>query len=232
MSGEPDRDRRNYWVADPTLQRVIRRAYERADAANNKNDEEPPTASTDSNREHDRFAVAEPSLRDYGRVVAETIADNADLIDDRGPTLHTYDRDGEVRNHVEYHPAQFENERLTYGPDAGVVAYAFHAPPDGEEPLGLLHTLSMGALLSYADPGLYCPVSMTAGVALVLDRFDDGRLGESFDRRSTPTEQSVMRRIDRRLTPSSRSFNTVDRNERHANQSVTKPMPTAADLRV
>lgn len=186
MSREADRDRRNYWTADPTLQRVVRRAYERADAANRTaNERRSGDSSADSNREHDRFTIAQPYLRHYGRVVAETIADNANLIDDRGPILHTYDRDGEVRNHVEYHPAQFENERLTYGPDAGVVAYAFHAPPDREEPLGLLHTLSMGALLSYADPGLYCPVSMTAGVALVLDRFDDGRLEEPFDRLTT-----------------------------------------------
>ncbi|MGM0604091.1 MAG: acyl-CoA dehydrogenase family protein [Halobacteriota archaeon] len=156
----------NYWTLDPTLRRAVRNAYRKCDQ------EEGP----------DRFAVAVPYLREYGGVVGHTIADNADLIDDHGPTLHTYDASGEVQNHIEYHPAQFENEALSYGPDAGIVAYSFDAPPEGDEPLGLVHALSMGALLSYADPGLYCPVSMTAGVALVLDRFDDGHLDAQFDR--------------------------------------------------
>ncbi|HET7324168.1 MAG TPA: acyl-CoA dehydrogenase family protein, partial [Halococcus sp.] len=37
-------------------------------------------------------------------------------------------------------------------------------------------------LLSYVDPGFCCPVSMSTGVALVLDTFDDGNLSEYFEK--------------------------------------------------
>jgi acyl-CoA dehydrogenase len=39
----------------------------------------------------------------------------------------------------------------------------------------------MQALLSYVDGGFCCPVSMTTGAAIVLDKFDDGDLSEYFE---------------------------------------------------
>ncbi|WP_435358179.1 acyl-CoA dehydrogenase family protein [Haloarchaeobius sp. DFWS5] len=119
----------------------------------------------------DEHSWAAEQLADFGAVVGRTIADNADLVDDHGPELHTYDARGEVQNYVEYHPAQFENERLAYG--AGIVSDSFEAPPGRDEPMPLTHHLAMEYLLSYADPGFTCPVSMTAGVALVLDKYAD-----------------------------------------------------------
>jgi acyl-CoA dehydrogenase len=157
--GEFDEGRgANYFDLDGALQREVARVY--------------PADQLEYGREQ---------LREYGGVAATTIADNADVIDDHGPELHTYDRDGEVQNEVEYHPAQFENERLTYG--AGLVSDSFEAPPGREEPLTFAHTLAMGYLLSYADPGFYCPASMTAGVALLLDKHggDDETLREYYE---------------------------------------------------
>ncbi|PSQ52723.1 acyl-CoA dehydrogenase, partial [Halobacteriales archaeon SW_12_67_38] len=147
----------NYWELDRTLQYEARRTYP---------DEE--------------FSWAEPRLAAFGDMVGSMIADNADRIDRHGPELHTYDRHGEVRNEVEYHPAQDENERITYE-KFGLTHDAFHAPPGRDDPLGLTHTLTQQALLSYADPGFVCPVSMTTGVALVLDEFDDGSLDGYFE---------------------------------------------------
>ncbi|WP_256684762.1 acyl-CoA dehydrogenase family protein [Halococcus qingdaonensis] len=148
----------NYWKLDRTLQFEVRRTYP---------DEE--------------FAWAEPRLSAFGDVVGSTVADNADRIDRHEPELHTYDEDGEVRNEVEYHPKQGENERIAYE-EFGLTHDAFHAPPGREEPMGLTHTLTQQTLLSYADAGFVCPVSMTNGVALVLDEFDDGSLDDYFSR--------------------------------------------------
>ena len=139
----------NYWALEPALAREARRVY--------------PDAEYD---------WASDILEDFGAVVGETIADNSDTIDRHGPILHTYDRRGDLLNEVEYHPAQFENERLSY--ETGMVADAFQPPPDREEPVGLIHTLTMQTILSYVDVGLVCPVSMTAGAALVLRNHDDG----------------------------------------------------------
>jgi acyl-CoA dehydrogenase len=147
----------NYWALDPTLRRAAARAYD---------DEE--------------FDWARPRLDSFGELVGTTIADNADTIDRHPPILHTYDREGNVANDVEYHPKQLENDRLTY--ETGIVADAFTPPEEREEPVGLAHTLTMQALLSYVDIGFVCPVSMTAGAALVLRNHDDGRLDEYFER--------------------------------------------------
>jgi acyl-CoA dehydrogenase len=137
----------NYWRLNPALQAEARRAYP-----------------------DDEFEWAESKLEAFGGVVGHTIADNADVVDEHGPELRTYDKHGDLLNAVEYHPAQFENEELVY--ESGIVADAFEAPPGRDDPVGLLHTLTMQLLLSYADTGLVCAQSMTAGAALVLRNHD------------------------------------------------------------
>ncbi|WP_458210801.1 acyl-CoA dehydrogenase family protein [Haladaptatus sp. NG-SE-30] len=147
----------NYWRFDPALQAEARRVYP-----------------------DDEFEWAESRLDEFGAIVGSAIADNSDVVDDHGPELEPYDKHGNVRNHVRYHPAHLENERLTY--ERGIVADAFRAPPERYEPVGLIHTLTMQLLLSYVDAGFVCPVSMTAGAALVLRNHDeDGSLDEYFE---------------------------------------------------
>jgi len=146
----------NYWGYDPVIQYEVRRTY--------------------SDSEYD---WAESRLDEFGEAVGTVIADISDTLDTHDPTLHTYDRDGEVQNEVEYHPDHFVAERLIY--EAGTVADSFVAPPGREEPMPITHNLAMEYLLTYTDIGLGCPVAMTAGVALVLDKFDDGDLEAFFD---------------------------------------------------
>jgi len=147
----------NYWSLDRTIQRELRRIY------------------TD-----DEFAWAESHLADFGDVVGHAIADNADYVDDHGPELHTYDPHGDVQNFVRYPAELTENERLAY--EAGVVADAFEAPPGRDEPMPLSHYLGMLYLLAYAETsGMVCPVAMTAGAALVLEKFDDGELADYYE---------------------------------------------------
>jgi acyl-CoA dehydrogenase len=155
--GALDEGRCNYWEWDPTLRFEARRTYP-----------------------DDEFAWAESLLAEYGEAVGSTIADNADIIDRHEPELHTYDADGEVQNEVEYHPLQFENERLTYD-DFRLTHDAFHAPPEREEPVGLLHTLTMQTLLCYTDVGFACPASMTVGAAVVLEKFGDETVDDYFE---------------------------------------------------
>ncbi|WP_049889302.1 acyl-CoA dehydrogenase family protein [Natronolimnohabitans innermongolicus] len=157
----------NYWDLDHPLERALRRTY---------TDEE--------------YEWAEPHLAAFGETVGRTIADNADYVDDHGPELHTYDDLGEVWNHVRYPLEQIENDRLAY--EQGIVADSFRAPPGREEPMPLSHTLSMQYLLSYADVGFDCPVAMTAGAALVLEKFDDGDLTEYADALTSRTYDDLI----------------------------------------
>jgi alkylation response protein AidB-like acyl-CoA dehydrogenase len=147
----------NYWNLDQTIQRELARVY-------------PDEA----------FAWAEPRLSDFGGVVGQVMADNADYVDRHGPELHTHDKHGAVQNLVRYPAEQVETERLAYG--AGVVADSFRAPPGRDDPLPLTHYLGMLYLLSYAETsGFVCPMAMTAGAALVLEKFDDGELKPYYD---------------------------------------------------
>jgi alkylation response protein AidB-like acyl-CoA dehydrogenase len=147
----------NYWALDETARREIARIYD-----------------------EDDFEWAEPRLEELGGIIGHTVADNADYIDKHGPELHSYDKHGEIQNFVRYPAEQIENEELVY--ETGLIADAFEAPPDREEPLPLTHFLSMFYLLTYAEgSGFGCPVAMTAGAALVLEKFDDGDLSEYYD---------------------------------------------------
>ncbi|MDJ1432685.1 acyl-CoA dehydrogenase family protein [Halostagnicola sp. A-GB9-2] len=138
----------NYWELDRALQRELERIY------------------TDS-----EFEWAESRLSTFGRTVGHKIADNADYIDDNGPVLESYDKHGEIQNYVRYPAEQHEDEELAY--EAGIVADSFHAPPGREGPMPFSHNLAMQYLLCYADPGFDCPVAMTTGAALVLEKFGD-----------------------------------------------------------
>ncbi|MFC7237105.1 acyl-CoA dehydrogenase family protein [Saliphagus sp. GCM10025317] len=146
----------NYWTLDRTLQREVARIYT-----------------------EDELEWARPRLKAFGELVGHTVTDNADVIDDHGPELEPYDKHGEVQNRVRYPPEQLENERLVY--ESGIVADAFEAPPGRDEPMPLAHNLAMQYLLCYADVGFDCPVAMTAGAALVLEKFDDGSLESYYD---------------------------------------------------
>ena len=146
----------NYWELDPTLRFEARRVYPEAE-----------------------FEWAEPVLDEFGEVLGHRMADTADRIDREGHELRSFDKYGDRLNEVEYHPLVGEQEEIVYE-EFGVTHDAFHAPPGREEPLGLSHALMMQALLSYVDAGFCCPVSMTNGAAIVLEKFDDGTLEEYF----------------------------------------------------
>ncbi len=150
----------NYWALDRTLRAAARRAYPEGE-----------------------FSWADDRLADLGDETGSRIVENSEAVERHPPELDTYDRNGEVANHVEYHPALLDTERATYC-EFGLAHDVFHAPDDRDEPLGLTHAVTMEALLSYADPGFVCPASMTVGAALVLDQFgrDGGVLESHFER--------------------------------------------------
>jgi len=192
----------NYWTLEPALAREARRVYP-----------------------EEEYDWAEQRLHDFGATVGETVAPNSDVIDAHGPELSTYDRHGDLLNAVEYHPAQFENERLSY--ESGLVADAFDAPADREEPVGLLHTLTMQTLLSYVDVGLVCPVSMTAGAALVLRNHDEAGYYDDYLRGLTARDYDEVIQGAMFLTEE-QGGSDVGANETVAEPASAAPDATAA----
>ncbi|WP_255149606.1 acyl-CoA dehydrogenase family protein [Halorarius halobius] len=146
----------NYWDLDPTLRGEAERVYP---------DEE--------------FAWAEADLSELGHATGHRLADAAAEADRTGMELRTYDRHGEVRNEVKY-PAEIEELERTAYEEFRLTHDAFHAPPDRDEPVGLVHTLTQQTLLSFVGAGFVCPASMTTGAAIVLEKFDDGSLDDYF----------------------------------------------------
>jgi acyl-CoA dehydrogenase len=155
----------NYWELDRTLQDELSRIYS-----------------------SDEFEWGAERLAAFGEAVGHEMADNADTIDEHGPELHTYDKHGDVLNEVEYHPAQFENERLMT--EHGTIADSFEAPPGRDEPMPHSHSIAMEHLLSYTDTGLGCPTGMTAAGALLMEhhgaeppfeKFYEGSVARDYD---------------------------------------------------
>ena len=146
----------NFWALDPVLRAEVARTY--------------PEDARD---------WAAERLEAFGGLVGGEVDERSHVVDRHGPELRTHDRDGERVDEVAYHPYQRENERAVY--EAGIVADSFRAPPGRDERLPLVHHLAMDYLLAYSDVGLACPAAMTAGVALVLERFDDGANDDLLD---------------------------------------------------
>ncbi|MFC6953574.1 acyl-CoA dehydrogenase family protein [Halorubellus litoreus] len=157
----------NYHAYDPTLRRAVDRVLD-----------------------GDDHAAATERLRAFGEHAGHTIADHADYVDDHGPELRTYGDHGDVVNDVRYPAELHEEARLAY--ESGMVADVFDAPDGREDPLPFTHHFAMGYLLSMSDAGLYCPVSMTAGVALVLDKYGDGDALDRFLAETTSRDYDAL----------------------------------------
>ncbi len=109
-----------------------------------------------------------PRLADYSQQLADfrywvyTEVDAQANYTDRyaPPALETYDRDGEVVNHIVVNRLHAEQHQELYRRGIIGLPYAEKAPH--------LLTFAMGYLLSQADISLHCPVTLTGAVAYVL----------------------------------------------------------------
>jgi acyl-CoA dehydrogenase len=169
----------NYWALDRTLQGAVRRAYE---------------GLPDENAD---YADVAADLNALGDVTGTRLVENSEFVEANPPKLHTYDRNGEVVNDVEYHPALLDTERVTYC-EFGLSHDVFHAgtDPDGDPQrhMRLRQAIAREIVLSYVDPGFVCPASMTVGAAIVLDLFggEDERLQGYLDRLTTTDPEEYI----------------------------------------
>ncbi len=109
-----------------------------------------------------------PRLADYSQKLADfrywvyTEVDAQANYTDRyaPPALETYDRDGEVVNHIVLNRWYDEQHQELYRRGIIGLPYAEKSPH--------LLTFAMGYLLAQADISLHCPVTLTGAVAYVL----------------------------------------------------------------
>ena len=108
--------------------------------------------------------AAEPLLQRMGELAGGEIDRQAEYTDRQArPVLETYNRQGDVVNHVLYNPLYEESARHVYG--LGIVGCNY-----GADRLRYAVHYALLYLLSESDPGLACPVTLTAATAFALDR--------------------------------------------------------------
>ncbi len=121
-----------------------------------------------------------PSLAAYSTMLADfhnwvrTHVDAQANYTDRyaPPALQTYDRSGEVVNHVVLNRWYEEQHEELYRRGIIGLPYAENAPH--------LLTFTMGYLLSQADISLHCPVTLTGAVAYVLSTHASDAVRQPF----------------------------------------------------
>ena len=121
-----------------------------------------------------------PSMAQYSQALAEFYDWVATEVDAQAnytdryapPALETYDRNGEVINHIVVNPWYDEQHRELYRRGIIGLPYSEGAPH--------LLTFTMGFVLSQADISLHCPVTLTGAVAYVLGTHAPQALRQRF----------------------------------------------------
>jgi len=122
----------------------------------------------------------EPHLDRLGALAGEHLDACARMADRHPPVLHHRDRFGRDEQWIEYHPAYRELERAAFG------EFAIHALSHRKGLLGWPDTYPAVAkhaftyLFNQAEFGLGCPINVTDGAAMLLDRFGEAALKAKY----------------------------------------------------
>ncbi len=134
----------------------------------------------------------EPHLDRLGALAGGTLDECARLADRHTPILHQRDRFGRDEQHIEYHPAYRELERVAFG------EFGIHAMSHRAGILGLKGTYPAVAkhaftyLFNQAEFGLGCPINVTDGAAMLLSRFGDDVLKAKYLDGLTQTDMTKL----------------------------------------
>ena len=145
----------NWWEVDPNLQRAVRHHCPAED-----------------------LAWAQSKLSEFGALVGDRIARNADIIDANPPKLQRYDRWANEVNEIKYHPATFDSKdalwRIGYGSN-----FASDRKARGRRTPSIVR-MAVDYLLSQADTGLACGVGQTNGAAKMVARYAPDEVREEL----------------------------------------------------
>ena len=113
-------------------------------------------------------------LMEFGAWVGGPLDSEAIYTDRHGrPSLVSYDRKGDLINHVQHNPAWQKVTEDIYR--HGIVGLNY-----GPEPASYLITFVMGYLTSQSDLSLHCPATMTGALGYVLSRFAPAAVRDNY----------------------------------------------------
>jgi len=190
----PDTTGLNFYTADPSLSALL-----------------------DIYLDHDIRRHIEPHLVALGAEAGGRLDECARLADRHPPILHHRDRYGRDIQTIEYHPAYRELEEAAFG------RYGIHAMSHREGILGWPRKYPAVAkhaftyLFNQAEFGLGCPINVTDGAAMLLDRYGSEDLKARYLDGLTTTDMS-------RLTQGAQ-FMTEKEGGSDVGRSTTRAVP-------
>ena len=148
--------RRNFYSNDETLQSILRHGLGT-----------------------EMFAYAQKALHDFGEQVANEIDERARHTDREGePRLVKYNRYGEEVSEVWVNEGYKKTVKETY--ETGIVGYVHKEIPELERKGNYMYSFAQGYVLSQAEAGFYCPVTLTMATAFLLEHYANDELKERF----------------------------------------------------
>jgi acyl-CoA dehydrogenase len=122
---------------------------------------------------------AEKELDEFGELCANKIDERARHTDREGqPKLIKYDRYGEDISEVWLNEGYKQTVDEVY--NRGIVGYVHKEIPALKQKGNYIYSFAQGYLLSQAEAGFHCPVTLTAATAYLLDKYGSDQLKEQF----------------------------------------------------
>ncbi|RUL53134.1 acyl-CoA dehydrogenase family protein [Lysinibacillus antri] len=140
---------KNYYTNDDTLHKILEQMLD-----------------------EDLLDYAKRELHDFGELVANEIDERAKHTDREGePRLKRYNQYGEEVSEVWVNEGYKKTIQQTY--NTGIVGYVHKEIPQLGKKGNYVYSFAQGYLLSHAEPGFYCPVTLTMATAYLLDHYAD-----------------------------------------------------------
>ncbi|WP_026685085.1 acyl-CoA dehydrogenase family protein [Heyndrickxia coagulans] len=125
------------------------------------------------------FDWAEKELAEFGEMCAGEIDERAAHTDREGqPKLIKYNRYGEDVSRVWVNEGYLKTVEQVY--NKGIVGYVHKSIPELGQKGNYVYAFAQGYLLSQSEPGFYCPVTLTAAAAYLLDHYGSHELKQAY----------------------------------------------------
>ena len=148
--------RRNFYSNDETLQTILRHGLE-----------------------PEMLPYAQKALHEFGEQVANEIDERARHTDREGePRLVKFDRYGEDVSEVWVNEGYKKTVKETY--ETGIVGYVHKEIPELGRKGNYMYSFAQGYVLSQAEAGFYCPVTLTMATAFLLEHYANDELKAQF----------------------------------------------------
>ncbi|WP_181349658.1 acyl-CoA dehydrogenase family protein [Thalassobacillus sp. CUG 92003] len=127
----------------------------------------------------DFYRWADEQLEEFGEMCAHSIDERAVHTDREGqPRLIKYNKFGEDISEVWLNEGYKRTVKETY--DKGIVGYVHKPIPELGRKGNYIYSFAQGYLLSHAEPGFYCPVTLTMATAYLIDHYASDELKSAY----------------------------------------------------